>query len=66
MYDRKTNKKLNHYPVHLKLTQYCKSSILQWKKRKENVCMASEKGGEIDSGFAILVILKCLLATTEA
>ena len=32
MYDRK-KKKLNHCAVHLKLTQYCKSSILQWKKK---------------------------------
>ena len=26
--------KLNHFVIHLKLTQHCKSTILQWKKFK--------------------------------
>ena len=26
---------LNHFSVHLKLTQYCKSNILQFKERKK-------------------------------
>ena len=26
---------MNHFAVHLKLTQHCKSTILQLKKRKE-------------------------------
>ena len=26
--------KLNHFAIHLKLTQYCKSTLLQLKKKK--------------------------------
>ena len=29
---------LNHFAVHLKLTQYCKSTILQLRKRTEATC----------------------------
>ena len=30
----KNNIYLNHFAVHLKLTQYCKSTILQLKKKR--------------------------------
>ena len=30
-----SEKELNHLTVHLKLTQYCKSTIVQFKKRNE-------------------------------
>ena len=31
-YNLQKKKKLNHYTVHLKLMQYCKSDILELKK----------------------------------
>ena len=37
MYDGKKN--TNHYPVHLKLTQYCKSSIPSMKKKEKKMCV---------------------------
>ena len=36
---------VNHFPVHLKLTQYCKSTILQLgKKKKDNAPFESTLG----------------------
>ena len=29
--------KLSHFSVHLKLTQYCKSTILQFKRKKDSL-----------------------------
>ena len=34
---------LNHFAIHLRLTQYCKSTILQFKEgRKENRSVVSD------------------------
>ena len=31
---------MNHFAIHQKLTQHCKSTILQWKKKeRENVVL---------------------------
>ena len=39
---------LNHFVVHLKLTQHCKSTILQFKKKKTNQSSFFLKLNKID------------------
>jgi len=39
-YNMQENPKLNHYAMHLKLTQCCTLTILQLKKKKEVVLEA--------------------------
>ena len=39
---------LNHFAIHLKLTQHCKSTILQSKKEKRNIIFFVFLQGEND------------------
>ena len=44
----KNQKELNHYAVHLKLTQYCKSTLCEFKKKKKD---------ELTVGFLSVFVL---------
>ena len=48
---------LNHLPVHLKLTQNCKSTTLQFKKKENHI---TERMNKIKASFLEKKILKFL------
>ena len=39
---------MNHYAVYLKLTQHCKSTILQFRKKKKNITKRVYRTSQVD------------------